>query len=116
MVAVRSVFRGRRSWPFGQILAFADEYTAFRVATFQTFRNDLCDALDAHNVRYEIHSLYPILLLDVGVPLAASLYEQCRTFSLAALPGEPELLRLFPTPTNREIVDHIRNFFDARAA
>lgn len=98
-------------------LAFADEYTEFRVATFEAFRSDLREALDAHDVDYALHSLYPVILVDLGdAALVASLQQHCRAFSLAAIPDEPEVLRLFPTPTNHAIIDHIQAFLDALRA
>lgn len=97
--------------PLLAYLAFADEYTGWRVAAFQRFRERLEEvALLLLPVPHTVRSLYPLLHLVVeDADLVRNLYAapELAPYSLISIDAEPNVLRLFVTPTNECLVDAV---------
>mmetsp|Transcript_22479 Transcript_22479/g.89247 ORF Transcript_22479/g.89247 Transcript_22479/m.89247 type:complete len:155 (+) Transcript_22479:488-952(+) len=94
-------------------LVFAPEYADFRLADFRTFvaaLRTVVAALPKATLQeaFAIRALFPLVHLDVGdARLAADVYAapELAPFSLIAIDAEPTVVRLFPTPTNHDVVD-----------
>ena len=94
-------------------LLYAREYTAFRKRSFA----ELCAKLRAaipEDVDYELRPLFPLLHLEFkDQAVTESLTDALMaTYSLITIDAEPNVVRLWPTPTNHDVADAIAAFFD----
>ena len=94
-------------------LLYAREYTAFRKRSFAELCAKLRKAIP-EDVDYELRPLFPLLHLefhdaDVTAALTDALMA---TYSLITIDAEPNVVRLWPTPTNHDVADAIAAFFD----
>jgi hypothetical protein len=94
-------------------LLYAREYTAFRKSSFVELCAKLRKAIP-EDVDYELRPLFPLLHLefhdaDVTAALTDALMA---TYSLITIDAEPNVVRLWPTPTNHDVADAIAAFFD----
>ena len=103
--------------PTMAFLIFAKEYTAFRKQTFNELVNRLHLAIPP-NVGYTIRPLFPLLHVEFDEKeIASSLTSHLmETYSLITIDAEPNVLRLWPTPTNHDIGDAIEEWFEEEAS
>ena len=66
------------------------------------------------DVDYELRPLFPLLHLEFSdVKVTEALTDALMaTYSLITIDAEPNVVRLWPTPTNHDVADAIAAFFD----
>jgi len=94
-------------------LLYAREYTAFRKSSFVELCAKLRKAIP-EDVDYELRPLFPLLHLEFSdVKVTEALTDALMaTYSLITIDAEPNVVRLWPTPTNHDVADAIAAFFD----
>ena len=94
-------------------LLYAREYTAFRKSSFVELCAKLRKAIP-EDVDYELRPLFPLLHLEFkDQAVTESLTDALMaTYSLITIDAEPNVVRLWPTPTNHDVADAIAAFFD----
>jgi hypothetical protein len=94
-------------------LLYAREYTAFRKESFEALCTKLRAAIP-DEVDYELRPLFPLLHLEFAdADITAALTDALMaTYSLITIDAEPNVVRLWPTPTNHDVADAIAAFFD----
>lgn len=102
--------------PTLSFLIFSREYTAFRRKTFSALVDGLEKAIP-EGVEHEIRPLFPLLHVEfanheTAAALTAALMG---TYSLITIDAEPGVLRLWPTPTNGDVVEAIGEWFQSEA-
>jgi len=111
-------------------LIFAREYTEFRCQSYKDFVQKIQNAIPVQ-IDYELILLFPLLKVKFGmdmmedehdddgkdggdgVALVKELTEALiETYSLITIDAEPNVVRLWPTPTNHDIADAIADWFE----
>ena len=94
-------------------LLYAREYTAFRKSCFVELCAKLRKAIP-EDMDYELRPLFPLLHLEFkDQAVTESLTDALMaTYSLITIDAEPNVVRLWPTPTNHDVADAIAAFFD----
>ena len=66
------------------------------------------------DVDYELRPLFPLLHLEFAdADITAALTDALMaTYSLITIDAEPNVVRLWPTPTNHDVADAIAAFFE----